>query len=80
MKHILIALAFVAATGASAQPTAAEAARRDSDPALNGHVRDIRPTVEEQAAVAARRDTDPAVNGRVADVKKPPKKTVTAKR
>lgn len=79
MKHILTALTLLAATSTFAQ-TAAEAARRDTDPALNGRVSDVRPSAEEQAAVAARKDTDPTVNGRVAEVKKPPKKTTTAKR
>ena len=56
-----------AATVPEAVPAAAEAARRDTDPSINGAVGDVRrmpsaaPPLD--AAAAARRDSDPSPNG-----------------
>lgn len=60
-----------AAAAADSMHAAAEAARRDVDPSVNGAVGDV-PRVSSagllsDAATAARRDSDPSLNGRLAD-------------
>lgn len=74
---LLVGPAAKGATAAAADSmhAAAEAARRDADPSVNGAVGDV-PRVSSagllsDAATAARRDNDPSLNGRPVDILPP---------
>ena len=77
---LIAALALAIATAAGAQTiNPAEAARRDTDPVLNGHVRDVQDATQ-AAAIAARKDSDPRLNGTPSDTKPASKAKTVAKR